>query len=85
MSPEQARGQTVDQRSDIFSMGVMLYEMCTGQMPFEGASPIDTMHAIAFEEARPVTEIRPGLPPALQRVVSHCLPEASRGPVSERA
>jgi eukaryotic-like serine/threonine-protein kinase len=73
MSPEQARGQMVDQRSDIFSLGVMLYEMCTGQMPFEGASPIDTMHAIAFEEARPVTEIRPGLPPALQRVVSRCL------------
>ena len=51
----------------------MLYEMSTGQMPFAGASPIDTMHAIAFDEARPVTEIRPGLPPDLQRVVSRCL------------
>ena len=73
MSPEQARGRNVDQRSDIFSLGVMLYEMSTGQMPFEGTSPVDTMHAIAFDEARPVTQIRPGLPPDLQRVVSRCL------------
>lgn len=73
MSPEQARGRNVDQRSDIFSLGVMIYEMSTGKMPFEGTSPVDTMHAIAFEEARPVTQIRPGLPPDLQRVVSRCL------------
>jgi tRNA A-37 threonylcarbamoyl transferase component Bud32 len=73
MSPEQARGRHVDQRSDIFSLGVMLYEMSTGQMPFEGTSPVDTMHAIAFDEARPVTQIRPGLPADLQRVVSRCL------------
>ena len=73
MSPEQARGRNVDQRSDIFSLGVMIYEMSTGQMPFEGTSPVDTMHAIAFDEARPVTQIRPGLPPDLQRVVSRCL------------
>jgi hypothetical protein len=73
MSPEQARGRNVDQRSDIFSLGVMIYEMSTGQMPFEGTSPVDTMHAIAFDEARPVTQIRPGLPAGLQRVVSRCL------------
>jgi tRNA A-37 threonylcarbamoyl transferase component Bud32 len=73
MSPEQARGKGVDQRSDIFSLGVMLYEMATGQLPFAGDSALDTMHAIAFEEARPVTQIRPGLPPDLQRIVSRCL------------
>ena len=73
MSPEQARGRPVDQRSDIFSLGVMIYEMTTGQLPFEGTSPLDTMHAIAFDETRPVTEIRPGLPFDLQRIVTRCL------------
>ena len=82
MSPEQARGRNVDQRSDIFSLGVMIYEMSTGQMPFEGTSPVDTMHAIAFDEARPVTQIRPGLPagPAARRVALP--PQAARGSLS---
>jgi hypothetical protein len=73
MSPEQARGQAVDHRSDIFSLGIMLYEMVTGQLPFSGSTALDTLHAIAFEETRPVTALRPNLPPSLQRVITRCL------------
>ncbi len=73
MSPEQARGREVDHRSDLFSLGVVLYEMVTGEAPFTGDSPVDTLHAVAFEETRPITAIRPNLPPSLQRVVTRCL------------
>lgn len=73
MSPEQARGQPIDQTSDVFSMGIVIYEMVTGELPFKGDSPLDTMHAIAFEEVRPVTIVRKNLPPDLHRIVAKCL------------
>jgi predicted Ser/Thr protein kinase len=73
MSPEQARGKELDRRSDIFSLGVVLYEMVTAELPFKGETPLDTMHAIAYEEARPVTMIRRNLTPELHRIVFRCL------------
>ena len=57
----------------LFSLGVVLYHMAAGQLPFRGESPIDTLHAIAYEETRPVTQIRANLPASLQRVISRCL------------
>jgi hypothetical protein len=73
MSPEQARGLAVDHRSDIFSLGIVIYEMVTGQPPFTGSSPVDTLHAIAFEETRPVTALKANLPASLQRVIGRAL------------
>jgi serine/threonine protein kinase len=73
MSPEQARGRPVDSRSDIFSLGVVLYEMVTGELPFNRPTALDTMHAIVFEEAKPVTSVRRNLPPQVHQIISRCL------------
>jgi len=73
MSPEQVKGGSIDARSDLFSLGVMLYEMVTGDTPFRRPTPMETMHAIAFDEAPAMSSLRPGLPPDLQRIMSRCL------------
>src|SRR5262245_33159936 len=73
MSPEQARGQKVDHRADIFSLGVMLYEMLAGRRPFEGATTIDVMAAILTKEPEPLDEHRSEAAPELARAVMRCL------------
>ena len=73
MSPEQARGVVVDARSDIFSLGVMFYEMVTGRAPFAGATVTDIIIAIVQQEPAPVTRYAPGAPGELVRIVGKAL------------
>jgi hypothetical protein len=72
MSPEQARGETVDHRSDLFALGSVLYEMLSGRRAFRGDSSVETLSAILKEEPPELPEDRQ-VPPALDRLVRHCL------------
>jgi len=73
MSPEQLEGKEIDSRSDIFSLGAVLYEMVTGRRAFGGKSQLSVASAIVEKEPEPISMIKPMTPPALDRLVRHCL------------
>jgi eukaryotic-like serine/threonine-protein kinase len=73
-APEQARGDRVDKRADIFSLGVLLYEMLTGTWPFRGKTTIDVRHAVLHDPPRPISELRTSpIPPHLQQIIDKAL------------
>ncbi len=75
MSPEQARGERVDHRSDIFSFGVVIYEMATGQTPFKRKSQTETMNAVIHQPHKPIVEINNEMPLALSEIIDRLLPK----------
>src|SRR2546428_1793762 len=78
-APEQARGDRVDKRADIFSTGVLLYEMITGTWPFRGKTTIDVRHAVLHDAPRPVAELRrEPLPAKLQQILDRCMAKEPR-------
>src|SRR5262245_54671074 len=73
-APEQARGDRVDKRADIFSTGVLLYEMLTGTWPFRGKTTIDVRHAVLHDAPKPISELRTSpIPPHLQQLIDRAL------------
>ncbi len=86
MSPEQLRGESVDERADIFSLGVLLYESLTGRLPFRGETWVDIQYAILRQSPAPMRSLVPGISPAWEQLVERCLakaPEQRYGSLAE--
>lgn len=77
MSPEQAEGRKVDSRSDIFSLGVVLYEMITGNRAFQADTAVGTLSMILRDSPRPIAEVAPDVPQRLAQVVDRCLAKSA--------
>ena len=73
MSPEQALGKPVDPRSDLFSFGLVLYEMLSGQRAFSSANTAEVLADVVHSEPLPVRSVAPDTPPALERLLNKCL------------
>ena len=78
MSPEQVQGQDTDHRSDIFSFGVLLYELLTGQLPFKGVHETALAYEIVNVDPAPMTSIKPEIDPQLDAIVLECLEKDPR-------
>jgi serine/threonine protein kinase/tetratricopeptide (TPR) repeat protein len=78
MAPEQIRGETVDARSDLFALGIILYELATGQRPFTGTTPADVSSSILRDVPVPVLSVRADLPRDLNRIITRCLEKNPR-------
>jgi tetratricopeptide (TPR) repeat protein len=77
MSPEQIVGGDVDPRSDVFSLGVLIYQMATGQLPFSGSTRAELMDHIVYAAPEPMTRINPALPSELERITFKCLEKSA--------
>jgi eukaryotic-like serine/threonine-protein kinase len=73
MSPEQAYGKPLDPRSDLFSLGVILYRLCTGQPPFAGPNTMAVLTALAIDTPKPVRQLNPNVPAALEQLIERLL------------